>query len=69
MGTAGDITAPYRQNGHQQKRPNVLIILTDDMGYSDVGCFGAVDIKTPNIDRLAAEGMRMSDCMFVARTS
>lgn len=34
-------------------KPNILIILVDDMGYSDIGCFGS-EIKTPNIDRLAS---------------
>jgi arylsulfatase A-like enzyme len=38
-------------------RPNVLVILTDDQGYGDVSAYGAVDVQTPNIDRLATEGM------------
>ena len=37
--------------------PNIIIIFIDDMGYADVGCFGATDYQTPNIDRLAGEGM------------
>ena len=40
-------------------RPNILIILADDLGYTDTGCFGATKVKTPNIDRLAAEGMHL----------
>ena len=40
--------------------PNVLIIFTDDLGYGDVGCYGQEVILTPNIDRLAAAGMRSS---------
>ena len=43
------------------ERPNVVFILADDLGYSDVGCYGAPDIKTPNIDRLAKEGVRFTD--------
>ena len=35
--------------------PNVVLILADDLGYSDLGCFGAKDIRTPNLDRLAAQ--------------
>jgi arylsulfatase A-like enzyme len=41
--------------------PNVVIIFCDDMGYADVGCFGAKGVKTPNVDRLAAEGVRFTD--------
>src|SRR5262249_13207937 len=42
------------------QRPNVVFILADDLGYGDLGCFGQRLIKTPNIDRLAAEGMRFT---------
>ena len=41
--------------------PNIVFILADDMGYGDVGCYGATKIPTPNMDRLAAEGMRFID--------
>jgi len=41
--------------------PNVVIILADDMGYGDIGAYGATLNKTPNLDRLAAEGVRMTD--------
>jgi arylsulfatase A len=41
--------------------PNVVIILADDMGYGDLGVYGATLNKTPNLDRLAAEGVRMTD--------
>lgn len=40
-------------------RPNIVIILADDMGFSDLGCYGG-EIKTPNLDRLASEGMRFT---------
>lgn len=40
--------------------PNIVIIFTDDQGYGDVGCFGAKDFKTPNLDRMADEGMRFT---------
>ena len=42
-------------------RPNVIFVLTDDLGYSDIGCYGATKVRTPHIDRLAAEGIRFSD--------
>lgn len=41
--------------------PNIIVILSDDVGYGDLGCYGAKRIKTPNCDRLAAEGMRFTD--------
>ena len=40
--------------------PNIVLIFADDLGYSDLGCFGAKDIRTPNIDRLATEGTRFT---------
>ena len=40
------------------EKPNFIIIFTDDQGYNDLGCFGSPTIRTPNIDRMAAEGMR-----------
>ena len=44
-----------------QTRPNILLIVTDDVGYGDIGSYGAPDVKTPNLDRLAREGTRFSD--------
>jgi arylsulfatase A-like enzyme len=41
--------------------PNVVLILADDLGYGDLGCYGQKRIQTPNIDRLAKEGMRFTD--------
>jgi len=41
-------------------QPNVIFILSDDLGYGDLGCFGQARIKTPNLDRMAAEGMRFT---------
>src|SRR5580658_3056225 len=38
-------------------RPNIVFILADDLGYGDLGCYGSTKIRTPNIDRLSAEGM------------
>ncbi|MEA3478708.1 MAG: sulfatase-like hydrolase/transferase [Bacteroidota bacterium] len=44
-----------------EKLPNIVIIFIDDMGYNDIGCFGAPKIKTPHIDRMAENGMRFTD--------
>jgi arylsulfatase A len=55
IGTA----APLAQS--PSTRPNVVLIITDDVGYGDIGSYGAPDIKTPNIDRLAARGTRFTD--------
>lgn len=43
------------------KLPNVVIIFMDDQGYQDIGCFGSPNIRTPNLDRMAAEGMKFTD--------
>ena len=48
-------------HGANERPPNVVLIFADDLGYGDVGCFGAKDIKTPHIDRLAREGKRFTD--------
>jgi arylsulfatase A-like enzyme len=44
----------------ETKRPNVIFILADDLGCYEVGCYGQKKIRTPNIDRLAAQGMRFT---------
>ncbi|MDX1476787.1 MAG: sulfatase [Saprospiraceae bacterium] len=43
-----------------ERPPNIVIIFTDDQGYQDVGCFGSPDIETPNLDRMASEGVRLT---------
>lgn len=54
--SAGTVAA----SGQTQPRPNILILLADDLGYGDLGCYGQKRIRTPHIDRLAAEGMRFT---------
>lgn len=43
------------------ENPNIILIMADDLGYGSLGCYGSAEIKTPNIDRLAAGGMRFTD--------
>ncbi|TWU32316.1 Arylsulfatase precursor [Novipirellula artificiosorum] len=52
-------------HGHAKELPNFVFIMTDDQGYGDLGCYGHPTIKTPNIDALAARGVRFTD--FYAR--
>src|SRR5436190_9779679 len=44
------------------QKPNIIFILADDLGYGDIGCYGQKKIKTPNIDKLAGEGTRFTQC-------
>jgi len=48
------------------EKPNIIFILTDDLGYCDLGCYGATHVKTPNLDRLAREGLRFTDAHSTA---
>ena len=49
-----------------QQPPNVVLIFADDLGYGDLGCYGATKVQTPNIDRLAAQGRRFTDAHSVS---
>ena len=51
---------PVVASAEAVRRPNVVFILADDLGYGDVGCFGGTAIETPHIDALAADGMRLT---------
>jgi arylsulfatase A-like enzyme len=46
--------------------PNIIFIIADDIGYGDFGCYGATKVQTPNVDRLAAQGLRMTDAHSTA---
>ena len=67
MGTAGlALAGCTRELGVSQarrtdKRPNFVIIFADDLGYGDLACYGHPTIRTPNLDRMAAEGQRWTD--------
>lgn len=48
-------------SGNSKKLPNIIVITADDLGYGDIGIYGADDIRTPNIDRIAREGLYFTD--------
>jgi arylsulfatase A-like enzyme len=50
-------------------KPNVVIILTEDLGYGDVGVYGNVTVKTPRLDNLAAEGLKFNNFYTAATLS
>ena len=52
---------PVKLGAADAKRPNIVVIYADDLGYGDVSCYGATKVKTPNIDSLAARGLRFTN--------
>jgi arylsulfatase A-like enzyme len=54
--------------GTGSNRPNIVVIYADDVGWGDLGCYGATSVKTPNLDRLAAQGVRFTDAHSSAAT-
>jgi arylsulfatase A-like enzyme len=54
-------TAPAGAQVSSSERPNIVLIITDDVGYGDFGSYGAPDVKTPHIDGLARDGVRLTD--------
>jgi arylsulfatase A-like enzyme len=57
---AGLCAQPGGSPASSARKPSIIFILADDLGYGDLGCYGQTKIKTPNLDRLAAEGMRFN---------
>ena len=53
----------------QERPPNLVYILADDLGYGEVGCYGQTRIRTPSLDRMAAEGMRFTQHYSGAATA
>ena len=51
------------------EKPNIIIIYADDLGYGDVSCYGATSVRTPNIDRVAKQGLRFTNAHCTSATS
>jgi arylsulfatase A-like enzyme len=60
IGASAPVNA-QRASAQAAATPNVVLVLMDDLGYGDLGSYGAPDVRTPNIDRLAREGVRLTD--------
>ncbi len=66
VGTAALAAPRWASAAPGERKPNFIIVFTDDQGYQDVGCFGSPLIKTPNLDRMAREGTRFTDFYVAA---
>ena len=59
--TLSGCASPSQAQAATGHKPNIIFILADDLGYGDLGCYGQKEIQTPNLDRLAANGIRFTD--------
>ncbi|TKG95010.1 arylsulfatase [Puteibacter caeruleilacunae] len=67
LGALGLLAGCNKKTTQKQELPNIVIVFTDDQGYGDLGCFGATEFQTPNIDKLAEQGARFTN--FYAATA
>ena len=52
----------------EKRKPNIVVIMADDLGYGDVSCYGATELKTPHIDKLASQGVKFTSGYCSAST-
>lgn len=64
--TTQSVRAAAQHDAGAARKPNFVFILCDDLGYGDLACFGHPRIQSPNLDRLASEGIRLTDCYAAA---
>lgn len=64
LGRASEVVA----DSPKERKPNIVIILSDDVGYGDLACYGGINVSTPNIDALARHGLRFTDAHCDAAT-
>lgn len=60
-GILGGLTAQVQAQEKAPSRPNIVLIMADDLGYGDLGCYGQARIQTPNLDKMARQGLRFTD--------
>ena len=65
-GACAAMTAAEQSDAASARRPNILFILADDLGWGDLSCYGRPDYKTPNVDKLARKGMRFTNAYSAA---
>jgi arylsulfatase A-like enzyme len=66
LGIGAFQTSCVNDQNEKVEKPNVVIIYADDLGYGDIGCYGATKVKTPNMDRLASQGKLFTDAHTVS---
>ena len=69
MAATGQKGGKAKQKINDRQLPNVVFIYADDLGYGDLECYGAKNVQTPNVNRLAAEGIRFNNAHATAATS
>ena len=62
------ISCSVKKQNQAESKPNIIIVYVDDLGYGDVGCYGAKGVETPNIDKMAENGLRFTDAHCAAST-